>query len=66
MANHAHAFLTLTILSLATILLVFGMKYFAAAREGRRSSGLLADLRGELGEVKARLQAIEKLLHDVG
>jgi hypothetical protein len=32
MAEHANTFLLLTILVLVTILLVFGMKYFSAAR----------------------------------
>ena len=32
MAEHAHTFLLVTILALVTILLVFGMKYFSAAR----------------------------------
>jgi Tfp pilus assembly protein PilO len=33
MAEHAHPFLLVTILVLVTILLVFGMKYFSAARQ---------------------------------
>jgi Tfp pilus assembly protein PilO len=34
MAAHANTFLLVTILVLVTILLVFGMKYFSAARTG--------------------------------
>jgi len=35
MSEHANAFLFLSILALATILLVFGMKYFSAAKQSR-------------------------------
>jgi Tfp pilus assembly protein PilO len=35
MAEHAHNFFLLTIFGLATVLLVFGMKYFSAARQAR-------------------------------
>jgi signal transduction histidine kinase len=35
MAEHANTFLLVTILVLVTILLVFGMKYFSAARQVR-------------------------------
>ncbi len=35
MTEHAHNFLIPTILVLATILLVFGMKYMSGARQGR-------------------------------
>jgi len=35
MAEHANAFLLLTILGLVTILLIFGMKYFSAGRQAR-------------------------------
>lgn len=35
MLEHTHNFLVLTILVLATILLVFGMKYMSGARQGR-------------------------------
>jgi Tfp pilus assembly protein PilO len=33
MADHANSFLLVTVLSLATIVLIFGMKYFAGARQ---------------------------------
>jgi preprotein translocase subunit YajC len=39
MAEHAHTFLLVTILSLVTILLIFGMKYFSAARQARIRAG---------------------------
>ena len=35
MADHANTFLLVTILSFVTILLIFGMKYFAAARQAQ-------------------------------
>jgi len=35
MPDHATPFLFLSILALATILLVFGMKYFSAAKQSR-------------------------------
>jgi uncharacterized membrane protein affecting hemolysin expression len=33
MADHAHVFLVITILVLITFVLLFGMKYFSAARQ---------------------------------
>ena len=36
MADHANTFLLVTILLFVTILLVFGMKYFSAARQAQR------------------------------
>ena len=35
MADHAHTFLLVTVLALATIVLVFGMKYFSGTRQSR-------------------------------
>ncbi len=35
MADHVNMFLLVTVLVLATILLVFGMKYFSAAKQAR-------------------------------
>jgi hypothetical protein len=61
MAEHAHPFLLVTILTLVTILLVFGMKYFSAARRGASLAGVAADF----SEMKVRLTAIEKLLREV-
>jgi|HubBroStandDraft_4_1064222.scaffolds.fasta_scaffold1975058_1 hypothetical protein len=61
MAEHAHPFLLVTILVLATILLVFGMKYFSAARRGASIAAVQADF----SEMKVRLTAIEKLLREV-
>jgi hypothetical protein len=61
MAEHAHPFLLVTILVLVTILLVFGMKYFSAAR--REAS--IAAVQADFFEMKVRLTAIEKLLREV-
>lgn len=38
MTGHANSFLLLAILGLVTLLLVFGMKYFSAARQARLRS----------------------------
>ncbi len=62
MTEHAHPFLLVTILTLVTILLVFGMKYFSAARRDASLAGVQADF----SEMKIRLTAIEKLLREVG
>jgi Tfp pilus assembly protein PilO len=40
MADHANTFLLVTILLFVTVLLVFGMKYFSAARQAH---GLIAN-----------------------
>jgi hypothetical protein len=61
MAEHAHPFLLVTILVLVTILLVFGMKYFSAARRAASIAAVQADF----SEMKVRLTAIEKLLREV-
>jgi hypothetical protein len=61
MAEHAHPFLLVTILVLATILLVFGMKYFSAAWREASKAAVQADF----SEMKVRLTAIEKLLREV-
>jgi hypothetical protein len=61
MAEHAHPFLLVTILVLATILLVFGMKYFSAAWREASTAAVQADF----SEMKVRLTAIEKLLREV-
>ncbi len=61
MADHSSAFLLITILALVTIMLVFGMKYFSAARVAR----LQASHDGDLAEIKQRLAAIEKILKEV-
>ena len=65
MAEHAHAFFTLSVLTLVVVLLIFGMKYFSAARQTGAQARLVA-LQADLIDVKARLAAIEKLLKDVG
>lgn len=61
MAVHAHSFLLLTILTLVTIVVVFGMKYFSAARRGAS----LAAVQADFSDMKVRLTAIEKLLREV-
>ncbi len=56
MAEHANTFLLLTILVLVTILLVFGMKYFSAARTVHaRANG--EEAYRELAEKAVSLQA---------
>jgi uncharacterized membrane protein len=56
MAEHAHTFLLVTILALVTILLVFGMKYFSAAR--RDKAGVTReDAYRELAEKAVSVQA---------
>jgi hypothetical protein len=56
MAAHANTFLLLTILVLVTILLVFGMKYFSAARiVHARANG--EEAYRELAEKAVALQA---------
>ena len=56
MAEHANTFLLLTILVLVTILLVFGMKYFSAARTAHaRANG--EEAYRELAEKAVALQA---------
>jgi hypothetical protein len=57
MAEHANTFLLLTILVLVTILLVFGMKYFSAARTVHaRADG--EEAYRELAEKAVALQAV--------
>jgi len=56
MAAHANTFLLITILALVTILLVFGMKYFSAARiVHARANG--EEAYRELAEKAVSLQA---------
>jgi Tfp pilus assembly protein PilO len=56
MAAHANIFLLITILVLVTILLVFGMKYFSAARSGQARADSEEAYR-ELAEKAVALQA---------
>jgi hypothetical protein len=56
MAAHANTFLLVTILVLVTILLVFGMKYFSAARTGHARANSEEAYR-ELAEKAVALQA---------
>jgi regulatory protein YycI of two-component signal transduction system YycFG len=75
MAEHAHTFLLVTILVLVTILLVFGMKYFSAARRDnarvtredvyRELAAQAVSVQSDVSEMKLRLTAIEKLLREV-
>jgi uncharacterized membrane protein len=75
MAEHAHTFLLVTILALVTILLVFGMKYFSAARRDRAGvtredayrelAEKAVSVQSDVSEMKLRLTAIEKLLREV-
>jgi hypothetical protein len=75
MAEHAHTFLLVTILALVTILLVFGMKYFSAARRDkagvtredayRELAEKAVSVQADVSEMKVRLTAIEKLLREV-
>jgi len=75
MAEHAHTFLLVTILALVTILLVFGMKYFSAARRDRAGvtredayrelAEKAVSVQSDVSEMRLRLTAIEKLLREV-
>ena len=65
MAPHAPAFFALSCLALIALALVFGMKYVSAARGGGGRASLVA-LQADVGEMKARLAAIETLLKEVG
>jgi Tfp pilus assembly protein PilO len=56
MAAHANTFLLITILALVTILLVFGMKYFSAARTAHARAGSEEAYR-ELADKAVSLQA---------
>jgi len=63
--DHAALFFTLSVLVLLTILLIFGMRTFAASRASRREDGQVRALTAEIAEVKTRLSAIETLLRTV-
>jgi Tfp pilus assembly protein PilO len=56
MAAHANTFLLITILALVTVLLVFGMKYFSAARSGHARANSEEAYR-ELADRAVSLQA---------
>ena len=56
MADHANTFLLVTILLFVTILLIFGMKYFSAARQAHGRIAGDATLR-ELAEKATALQS---------
>jgi hypothetical protein len=64
-------FLTVGLI-LGTILLIFGMKYFSAARQAQRTADAqsqgaasLSVMQADLSEIKARLAAVEKILKAV-
>ncbi len=65
---HANIFLLALALPLATILLVFAMRYGAAvmqARAAQRTGASQQDLMDSLSEIKTRLAAIETVLKAV-
>ena len=65
MTPHAPAFFALSCLALLALVLIFGMKYFSAARAGGGRASLTA-LQADVSEMKSRLAAIETLLKEVG
>ena len=72
MADHANTFLLVTILLFVTILLIFGMKYFSAARQahgqiaGETTFRELADKATALqSEAVAALAAVRAELADI-
>lgn len=72
MTDHGTTFTLLSILTLATIFAIFGMKYFSAARLSRRASdteaGILQalnDLKSANGEIRERVGAIEAKLSEI-
>jgi hypothetical protein len=65
MADHSATFLLITILTLITIILIFGMKYFSAGRVARLQAARDGNLAADLADVKQRLAAIEKILKEV-
>ena len=61
-------FLIALSMPLATILLIFGMRYFALvmqAKASQQSNAAQQDLLDGLAEIKSRLTAIETVLKDV-
>lgn len=66
MAEHSHAFLTLSILTLLTILLIFGMKYFSQARSAQVGAGGLGALLGAVsGSRETHAGNVEALRADL-
>lgn len=66
---HANIFLLALAMPLATILLVFGMRYRAAvlkARAQQRTGASQQEVLDGLAEIKTRLAAIETVLKEVG
>ena len=67
----AHHFFILAVLVLAAVLVIVAMRTFAP-RRGRRPASIQADgaaaleaFRGDIGEIKSRLAAVETLLREV-
>jgi signal transduction histidine kinase len=79
MADHANTFLLVTILLFVTILLIFGMKYFSAAREvharvtgdtafrelAEKATALQSEAVAALAAVRAELADIKSRLASV-
>lgn len=75
MADSANTFTLLSLLSMATILLIFGMKYFSAAKQSRgayKNDGISQDLKDKLAalqedmaSVKKQVTGIEKVLKEI-
>ena len=80
MGEHANTFLLITILAFVTVLLVFAMKYFSAARQARlriasedayrqlaqKAVNAQAESASALAEITTRLAAVERILKEVG
>ena len=66
MADHANTFLLVTILLFVTILLIFGMKYFSAARQAHRLrilAALAANGRNYVSQLAREVGISRPLLH---
>ncbi|MEP3244033.1 MAG: hypothetical protein ABJN40_17285 [Sneathiella sp.] len=75
MIDSTNAFMLLSLLSMATILMIFGMKYFSAAKQSRKAfdtDGInqdlkdkLATLQEDMASVKKQVTGIEKVLKEI-
>ena len=63
--SQQHVYFLTVGLILGTVLLVFGMKYFTAARQAQKDAASLAVMQADLAEIKTRLAAVEKILKTV-
>lgn len=68
-----HLYLLTICLPLVTVLLIFGMRYLAAVRQAKAQLDhnqayreLAEKNQAALGEIRTRLDGIEKILKDVG